>query len=64
MSEIDTDEESAAYDAWLRAKVAASLADPCPPIPHDEAMAEVQKNMPGSRAETGLVPVGAVWDSE
>ena len=43
MSEFETEEEAAAYDAWLRAKVTASLADPRPPIPHDEAMAEVQK---------------------
>ena len=35
-------EEEAAYVAWLRAKVAASLADPRPPVPHDEAMAEIR----------------------
>ncbi|WP_324262849.1 stability determinant [Altererythrobacter sp. H2] len=42
VSEFETEEEAASYDAWLRAKVAASLADPRPPIPHDEAMARVQ----------------------
>ena len=41
ISEFDTPEEQAAYEAWLRAKVAASLADPRPPVPHDEAMAEI-----------------------
>lgn len=43
VSEFATEEEAAAYDKWLRAKVEASLADPRPPIPHDEVMAEIQK---------------------
>jgi hypothetical protein len=42
VSEFDTPEEAAAYDKWLREKVAASLADPRPGIPHDEVMAGVQ----------------------
>jgi hypothetical protein len=41
-SEFDTPEEAAAYDKWLREKVAASLADPRPAIPHDEVMAHAQ----------------------
>lgn len=41
-SEFDTPEQEAAYEKWLRAKVAASLADPRPAIPHDEVMARVQ----------------------
>ncbi|MBZ9540492.1 stability determinant [Modicisalibacter tunisiensis] len=41
VSEFETEEQAAAYDAWLRDKVAASLADPRPLIPHDEAMAEM-----------------------
>lgn len=36
VSEFDTVEQEATYTAWLQAKVAASLADPRPPIPHDE----------------------------
>jgi hypothetical protein len=36
VSEFETAEQEASYTAWLRAKVAASLADPRPPIPHDE----------------------------
>jgi hypothetical protein len=35
-------EEAAAYDTWLREKVARSLADPRPPVPHEEAMARIQ----------------------
>ena len=43
VSEFDTPEKEAAYEEWLRAKVAASLADPRPPVAHDEVMAELQK---------------------
>lgn len=39
--EFETDEQAASYDRWFRAKVAASLADPRPAIPHDEVMAEM-----------------------
>lgn len=36
VSEFETAEQEADYTAWLQAKVAASLADPRPAIPHDE----------------------------
>ena len=42
VSEFATPEEAAAYEEWLRAKVAASLADDRPPVPHDEAMARAR----------------------
>lgn len=41
VSEFETTEQEASYTDWLRAKVAASLADPRPAIPHDEVMAEM-----------------------
>lgn len=41
VSEFDTTEQEASYTTWLRAKVAASLADPRPAIPHDEVMANM-----------------------
>jgi len=41
VSEFETTEQEASYNEWLRAKVAASLADPRPAIPHDEVMAEM-----------------------
>lgn len=41
VSEFETIEQEASYTAWLQAKVAASLADPRPAIPHDEVMAEM-----------------------
>ena len=40
-SEFEPAEQEASYTAWLKAKVAASLADPRPAIPHDEVMAEM-----------------------
>jgi hypothetical protein len=43
VSEFATPEEAAAYEEWLRAKVAASLADERPNIPHDEVMAEMRE---------------------
>lgn len=43
VSEFETEEEAESYDRWFRAKVEASLADPRPPIPHDEVMAEMRK---------------------
>ena len=38
VSEFETAEQEAAYTEWLKRKVAASVADPRPPVPHDEAM--------------------------
>jgi len=40
-SEFETEEQEVSYDTWLRAKLAASLADPRPRIPHDQVMAEM-----------------------
>ena len=34
-SEFETAEQEASYTAWLKAKVAASLADPRPALPRD-----------------------------
>jgi hypothetical protein len=42
VSEFETPEQEASYLAWLKRKVAESLADPRPPVPHDEAMAEMR----------------------
>lgn len=36
VSEFETTEQEASYTAWLKSKVAASLADSRPAIPHDE----------------------------
>jgi hypothetical protein len=42
VSEFETPEQAAAYEKWLKRKVADSLADPRPSVPHDEAMAEIR----------------------
>ena len=43
VSEFETEEQAASYDRWFRAKVQASIDDPRPSIPHDEAMVEVER---------------------
>lgn len=48
-SEFETPEQEAAYEAWFRAKVEASLADPSPSIPHDEVMAELRARIASRR---------------
>ena len=45
VSEFETEEAAAAYDRWFRARVVASLADPRPGVPHDEAMARIRKRL-------------------
>jgi hypothetical protein len=42
VSEFDTIEQAEAHLRWLEAKVAASLADGRPTIPHAEAMQRVR----------------------
>jgi hypothetical protein len=41
LSEFETAEQEASYTIWLRTKIASSLADKRPSIPHDEVMAEI-----------------------
>jgi hypothetical protein len=53
VSEFETDEQEARHTAWLQAKVAASLADPSPVIPHDEVMAEMDALIDQVEAERG-----------
>ena len=43
VSEFETKEKAEAYEAWLRDKVAASLADKDPAVPHDQAMSAARK---------------------
>lgn len=42
VSEFETPEQAAAYERWLRERVAASLADKRPVVPHDEAVARAR----------------------
>jgi hypothetical protein len=42
VSEFETPEQEVSYLEWLKRKVAESLADPRPPVPHDQVMAEMR----------------------
>lgn len=42
VSEFETEEDEAAYDAWFRAQVEAALASTEPDIPHEQVMAEMR----------------------
>ncbi|SER49086.1 MULTISPECIES: antitoxin [Pseudomonas] len=42
VSEFETEEQAASYDAWFRRQVEASLSDAKPTIPHDQVMADMQ----------------------
>jgi len=41
--EPDTFTDEDEYNAWLRADIAARLANPGPLIPHDEVMADLDR---------------------
>jgi len=42
LEEIETEEQEAAYAAWMRAMVKEADDDPRPGIPYDVVMAEMQ----------------------
>lgn len=52
VSEFETPEKAAAYEQWLKEKVAASLADPRPPVAHDEAMRRARAAIEKAKART------------
>ncbi|MBW7902277.1 MAG: stability determinant [Rhodocyclaceae bacterium] len=43
VSEFETDEQAASYDRWFRAKVQEAIDSKEPCLPHDEAMARVDR---------------------
>jgi hypothetical protein len=51
VSEFDSPEQAAAYEQWLRAKVAASLADGRPPVSQEKAMAEARAVIEAKRRD-------------
>jgi hypothetical protein len=51
VSEFDSPEEAAAYEKWLREKVAASLADERPPVSQDQAMEEARAIIEAKRRD-------------
>jgi len=50
VSEFGSAEEEAAYLEWLKEKVAASLADPRPPVPHDKVMGRAREAIEKGKA--------------
>lgn len=54
ISEFATEEQAASYDRWFRSKVQASLDDPRPSIPHDEAMARARRAIDESAPQQKL----------
>jgi len=42
VSGLETKEQAASHDRWLRAKVQASIEDPRPNVPHDQVMADMR----------------------
>lgn len=50
-SEFATAEEAAAHDRWFRARVEAALADPRPPLAHDQVMAEAHRMIEGRQGK-------------
>ncbi|MGC6031590.1 antitoxin [Enterobacter kobei] len=55
ISEFDSTEQEAHYTEWLRTKVAASINDPRPAVPHDEVMAEMDSLIDQIASEKGTV---------
>lgn len=45
VSEYDDADHEARHTAWIQAKVARSLADTRPPIPHAQVMAEMRARL-------------------
>ncbi|EHU2136595.1 hypothetical protein J921_1792 [Acinetobacter baumannii 25493_8] len=43
VSEFDSSDHEAQYNAWFKAKVEASQADQRPGIPHDQVVARLKK---------------------
>jgi len=49
VSEFETDEKAASYDRWFRAKVQEAIDSKKPRLPHDEAMARVDRLLEARR---------------
>ncbi|WP_426143685.1 antitoxin [Pseudomonas sp. DWP3-1-2] len=49
VSEFESEEQAASYDAWFRAKVQASLDDTAPNVSHDKVIAEMKARLAAKR---------------
>ena len=43
VSEFESSDHEAEYNAWFKAKIEKASADPRPPIPHDQVVARLKK---------------------
>ena len=50
VSEFETEEDAAAYDAWFRAQVETALASTEPDVPHEQVVAEIDAIIERHRA--------------
>ena len=53
VSEFESEEQAASYNAWFRAKVQASLDDERSNIAHDDVMAEMKLRLAAKREKRG-----------
>lgn len=53
VSAFKTPKQENAYLAWFQVRVAASLADERPPIPHDDVMAEIRRIVSDAASHPG-----------
>lgn len=49
VSEFESEEQAASYDAWFRKKIQASLDDDRPNISHDQVMQEMKNRLSAKR---------------
>lgn len=52
VSEFESEEQEQSYLRWLEAKVARSLADPRPSIPHDQVVAKIDRIIEEAKRRT------------
>ena len=49
VSEFESEEQAASYDAWFRKKIQDSLDDDRPNVPHDQVMSEMKSRLAAKR---------------
>ncbi|MHB8948184.1 MAG: type II toxin-antitoxin system RelB family antitoxin [Rhodoferax sp.] len=54
VSEFETEAAAVSYDEWFRAKVKEALNDQRPSIPHDEAVARIDKLLAEKREKRAV----------
>ncbi|MFW1950148.1 antitoxin [Acinetobacter bereziniae] len=52
VSEFDSSDHEAEYNAWFRAKIEKASADPRPSVPHDQVVAHLKNRREEREANT------------